>query len=318
MKERLNFDIQIKNALILTVQKPFWQMKATDLDKLVPSGLSIRNPYEELPDETERILYRKEMPQRGIIALPPEKDGFRLILPLPTSREEIHDLLSVAEGHGIYVLNGTKINARMLPQLEESLTDVNLRMLHDMMSDVLNGMTETMFLSCAVHRLAVGEKEAEKLWAGVNTDAFRDWMKNLQLVDAELMEPTVYSNEENDDAIGIYYADLTKPMILSNKPMAPEAAIDPATGRPTIAISHYFVSLKEGEEKIGDLDYQTFFIRMQAYAEPYDGADVITRSLNHQEAMNVLNNAVEGEPDHTGMEFPEGIDWESGESETHV
>lgn len=282
---------EIRDHLSLDLARPFYDPRPLTFHDVLLSGMSygsmVNGNLEKEKVSGSVMLYRPELPQRGIM-VSGDRRCLKVFLSLPTSREELHDFLSMAKGLKCTV-NGTPVAFENMPALEEQLSGMNLQMLHHMMSDVLNANGVAMFLSCAMHRLAIGTKEAEKMWAGTDTSVFRDWMKDLQLVKGILLEPVLYENKQTGLAIGICSIRPDMDYIIPLKPIAPVSDMDFTTGKPKHRITRFLVVLQKEGKRIAEMDYMSFLARIHPYLLPYDSMDGRLKAMHMEEWQKLFS-----------------------------
>ncbi len=273
---------EIRDHLSLELHRPFYDPRSlTFRDVLLPGmcyGSMVNGNLEKEKVSGSMMLYRPELPQRGIM-VSGDRHTLKVFLSLPTSNEELHDFLAMAKGFRC-TINGAAAAKETMPALEEQLQGINLQMLHHMMSEVLNANGVAMFLSCALHRLAIGMQEAEKMWAGTDTTVFRDWMRDLQSMKGILLEPVLYENKQTGMTIGICSIHSDTDYIIPLKPMAPVSDMDFTTGKPKHRIARFLVVLESEGKRIAEMDYMQFLARIHPYLTPYDSMDGRLRALN--------------------------------------
>lgn len=148
------------------------------------------------------FAYNENRIARGIaIRWNPQEISYTgLSLKLPTSSEEMEDFfLMVAhlarQDICEVAFNGEPFLPKMFHKTKEQMQIYNLRLLHDLMGQILNEEIPFCRFDCVFYPIHAGKQEAEYMWAGISTDAFRNWMDECQ-------RPYAYYAEENFEAAG--------------------------------------------------------------------------------------------------------------------
>ena len=170
----------------------------------------------------------------------------------------------------------------------------NLKLLHEMMSNVLNEQPGRISIGCVFHRLAVGEKEADRMWAGVDASAFRDWMHASQAMDAYYAEARVEESHQDNEYKAVFTMPSGSTVILPDHEELPIRFYDLDTGRPRCQISEWLVELVDDKQRkvIGKIPFQKFRTLLpREKVSYYDAADSLLEPFTVDELMNLLEQA---------------------------
>jgi len=129
------------------------------------------------------VLFNSKNIARGI-ELKRENKHVYLTVCLPTTEEELEDffqmIVRIATKRFYSVTIAKKpLLPKQLTQAHENAKKLNLKLLHQMMSAILNEQ-HPYLLPSVVGNLIVTEKEAETMWAGVDTSNYRNWLHQAQ------------------------------------------------------------------------------------------------------------------------------------------
>ncbi|MCR5230956.1 MAG: DUF4299 domain-containing protein [Solobacterium sp.] len=222
--------------------------------------------FEEYQKSSEGyIAYNRNRIGRGIIVRhSPDFSVYTFTLGLPASSEDIEELFTCAYGVmnllSAVTVNGRPVSKLNLEEVCETLQEYNLKLLHEMMGKVLNGESDFVSIGCARNRLSAGTEEAEQMWAGVNTDVYRDWMHRLQSSDADIAETTLLEHKVTKSVTLLYTVKKDRPFLLPRKPALPVQYYDTETGRPSCQVDRYMICFTGSGEKdvIASADYEAF------------------------------------------------------------
>ena len=238
------------------------------------------------------VAYHKDHLARGIRVTWQEEEtkGIKCFLPIPTCEEEIHDLFQMVLRVLKYwtcsiTMNGTLMTSNEFKNMEEETVLFNLRTLHEVSKEVLNEEKGILTLSCAMHRLCIGAKEADHFWSGTNTNEFRNWMHTLQALPAYVAEPQILSDEE-DSFVAVYTIPSGVPLILTSKPELPLNYYDLKTGKPNITITSWNVRYydPQSESVLGTASYKRFLESLPIEkTHDYDGGHIYVNELTRKE-----------------------------------
>lgn len=249
------------------------------------------------------IAYDPQRLARGIRVywVPQEKKKISLHVTLPTAGEEIDDLFLMAERvcsawSGASVRLGPKeIASSMLEQARDQLKVLNLRSLHEAASNVLDGSHGNLIIGCALHRLVIGPKEADRFWSGTDTDAFRDWLHERQSIDAYVAEPEILEHKEDAMIkLGMYTLLADHASIFPRTPEVPIRYYSRSTGKPLFRVSSYRVRFlsADGSRTLGYLSFPEFMDGLSdGCTEYYDADDVLIHPLSDQQLEAMILKA---------------------------
>ena len=222
-----------------------------------------------------------------------------LCLNLPTSEEELEDFFRMAarlarQDISEVLLNDKPFGPKQYHQIHDSYRVYNLKLLHEMMSNVLNEQPGRISIGCVFHRLAVGEKEADRMWAGVDASAFRDWMHASQTMDAYYAEARVEESHQDNEYKAVFTMPSGSTVILPDHEELPIRFYDLDTGRPRCQISEWLVELVDDKQRkvIGKIPFQKFRTLLpREKVSYYDAADSLLEPFTVDELMNLLEQA---------------------------
>jgi hypothetical protein len=222
-----------------------------------------------------------------------------LVLNLPAPDEELDDFFQMAarlarQDLSEVELNGKPFGPKQFHEVKRSFHVYNLKLLHEMMGNVLNKEPERLSIGCVFHRLAAGMKEAETMWAGINTDQFRDWLHASQSFDAFYSEANVrkYGSESSYQAVFTMPADHT--VILPDHEELPIRFYDLSTGRPRFEISDWIVELVDQSRRrvLGSIPLKQFRTLLPKEKVSYfDAADSLLEPFTEEELQFLLQQA---------------------------
>lgn len=257
-------------------------------------------------------LAREKVGSMGFVAYHPEHIGrgirvawtktetksITISLPLPSSDEEINDfidmILRVSKAWTCSIsFNDTILTSQILKGMTEDFEITNLRLLHDLMQDVLNQDSEgELSLSCAMHRIVVGKKEANQFWAGTTTDKFRDWMHHLQERNAFVAEVELLMNKDQRTYTGRFTLPSHLPIIFPNHPVLPLPYFDLTTGESYYHVTQWEVRLLDTDENFtyGYLSFDELQKRIPSEKVHYfDAANFYVDPLTREDFAQMMN-----------------------------
>lgn len=249
------------------------------------------------------IAYNPSLIGRGIRVYwrETEKKKISLHLSLPTSEEEIDEYFAMLfriwrEWTMAKVKSGTfPVDVNNVHSFINQNYDVNLKQLHEIGMTVLDGHRGMMIMGCAMHRLVIGKKEAEHFWSGTNTDRFRDWMNELQQIDAVPLEPVIYeSREHKGPRVGEYTCYSRLSMIFPLHPALPNKFYDYKTGRPQFEVSNYRICMMNSDtmKPLGYLTFDEFLIELpEECRQYYDADDILINELTEDQMIKMIERA---------------------------
>lgn len=221
-----------------------------------------------------------------------------LTLNLPSSNEEIDDFFLMCarlarQDISEVMLNGKPFAPSRYHETVDRFKVYNLKLLHEMMGNVLNDGPDTISIGCAFHRLAAGEKEAETMWAGVNTDVYRDWMHSSQAPQAYFSEARVSSDGET----ATFTIPTGEKVIFPDHEELPIRFYDLKTGRPRFEIKKWFVELVDAERRVlGSMPFDKLQDHLPEEKKSYyDAADSLIGPLSVEEMQMILLQAEESD-----------------------
>ena len=224
-----------------------------------------------------------------------------LCLNLPVSEEELDDFFLMCarlarQDLSEVKLNGKPFGPKQYHKIRDSYRVYNLKLLHEMMGNVLNKEPERLFIGCVFHRVAAGEKEAERMWAGVDTSAYRDWLHESQSGGRFFSEARVDEGTA-DGRHAVFTIPSERSVILPDHEELPVRFYDLKTGRPSIEISKWIVELVDQidhtETKVlGAMPLKEFRRLLPSEKVTYfDAADSLISPLSRQELSMMLEQA---------------------------
>ena len=247
------------------------------------------------------IAYRPERIGRGIQIRWDEKDVrfTELCLNLPSSEEELDDFFRMSARLARQDISEVLINDKpFLPKefhtIREGYRVYNLKLLHEMMGNVLNEPPGRISIGCVFHRLVAGEKEADRMWAGVDASVFRDWMHESQALDAYFSEARVEENDNAQEYRAVFPMPSGTTVILPDHEELPIRFYDLETGRPRYTISEWLVELVDESTRsvIGQLPLGEFRSRLpQDKISYFDAADSLLKPFTVEELQLLLGQA---------------------------
>ena len=255
------------------------------------------------------IAYHPDHIGRGIwISMAEEGRNQLLIrLPSPCTDEDIDDTIAIAKRilgkYGTEMqVNDKAMTFQQLKDSAESLRTANLHVLHETMQNVLDGHMGSLILSCALHPLAFGKKEADTLWAGTDTHAYRDLLHRLQSIKAVYAQPQFYQSKiEKDCLIGIYSLASKMRCILPIHPSIPLAYFDRSRKKFQFDVKEWHVSLYSTDEKkiIGNIPYDKMMTALASEQYSYYDADSILIEPIDEEKLQSMNEKEDIPTEHS-------------------
>lgn len=254
--------------------------------------------------ESFTVAYHPERIGRGIQIRWDNKNVrfTELSVNLPTSEEELDDFfyMSARLAHqdlSEVSLNGKPFVPKQFRQIKEAYRVYNLKLLHEMMSNVLNEPPGRISIGCVFHRLAAGEKEADRMWAGIDTSVFRDWMHESQALDAYFSEARIEKTHPDKEYKAVFTLPAGSTVILPDHEELPIRFYDLKTGRPRYEISEWLIEFvdKTGDRVLGMIPLKEFRSLLPREKVSYfDGADSLLEPFTAEELKGILEQAEQG------------------------
>ena len=181
-----------------------------------------------------------------------------LRLELPATEEEIDDFFLMSARLAKQDICEVYFNEQpFVPKTyydrRTSLKTENLRYLHQIMNEVLNGEPEVLPVSGVFRWLYAGMDEAETMWAGTDVSSLRSWLHNTQ-------DPAwCYGRSSGTDTDPIRFFEIGKTLVLPNEDQLKKTNLeirflDPAGGEVPGSISSAALIPALSPEKIHYLD----------------------------------------------------------------
>ncbi len=220
-----------------------------------------------------------------------------LRLNLPSTNEELDDFFRMTarlarQDLSEVQLNGKPFIPKQFDTIKERYRVYNLKLLHEMMGNVLNESPGQISIGCVFHRLAAGEKEADQMWAGINTDHFRDWLHESQSSGAFYSEARI--RERDQDLQAVFTMPSGRSVILPDHEELPLRFYDLKTGKPRYEINDWLVELVDHSKKqvLGMMPLQKFRKLIPADKVSYfDAADSLLAPFTVEELNELLEQA---------------------------
>ncbi|MBQ9327740.1 MAG: DUF4299 family protein [Solobacterium sp.] len=222
-----------------------------------------------------------------------------LKLNLPASSEEIDDFFLMSarlarQDLSEVTLNGEPFAPKTYHDVVEKVKVYNLKLLHEMMGNILNEESDMVSIGCVFHRLAAGMKEADRMWAGVSTDVFRDWMHQSQSTDAYFSEARLSSPESEEEQTAVFTLPSNRPVIFPDREELPIRFYDLSTGKPRYQVSDWLVELVDHTQKkvLGNVSFQQLkrFLPQEKVSY-FDAADSLIEPLTVEDLSRILEQA---------------------------
>ncbi len=229
-------------------------------------GAFFNDRFEEHQKSAEGfIAYNRKRIGRGIVVRhSADHSVYTLSVGIPASSEDIEELFLCSYGimnlRSKVTVNHRAVSKLNMEDIKESVLEYNLKVLHEMMGKILNGESDYVSIGCARNRLSAGIREAEQMWAGINTDTYRDWMHSLQSSDADICETSLLEHKVTRDITLMYTVKKDRPFLLPKKPGLPFRFYDQKTGRPSCSVDRYLIRFtgRDENEIIGTADFRIF------------------------------------------------------------
>ena len=245
------------------------------------------------------VAYDPDRIGRGIRVLWNEQEYRDVILelPLPCAQEEIEELFAMTERirrmwTGAVEINKKPVAVNHLDNVRTNLITLNLRLLHTVMRGILNDGGWAS-LSCTMHRLIVGPREADEMWAGIYTDKYRDWLHSRQNRPVYIPVPKLYMEQETDRQI----CYITLPSEVSVVWTDTVEGLQKYTEQSGAQIDEWKCALYDTAQKrmIGTMDYDTVLkaipVRDKEY---YDNGRTLIRPLDYSSLIALIEAGTKG------------------------
>lgn len=269
------------------------------LSSIVPDALSF-GCYEnnrfvrDKEKEDELIVYIKNFIGRGIrVHRDSDQRTVHVDLELPCSKEEIEAYFEVVirgANKRLYevLLNGQPLLPKNIEAVIQNAKSLNLKLLHKVMAEVLNDDCVITF-NAIKGKLAAGISEAETMWAGIDTDTYRDWLHHLQEEDYYVCYPKVV--EDDGNLCGIYTFPAQTAVLL---PIEPLNYITRDRGQ---SIDTWFVEpVNSHLESIGKIPFTDFTGAIgQRFVHYYDAIHQKIDSLSEEELNRICKSTAKDE-----------------------
>ncbi len=271
------------------------------LEEMQSGGIKDGKFTHEETGEPFRVAYNPKRIGRGI-QIRWDENNVRfteLCLNLPTSEEELEDFFRMTarlarQDISEVLLNDKPFGPKQYHDVHETYRIYNLKLLHEMMGNVLNEQPNQVSIGCVFHRLAAGEKEADRMWAGVDASAFRDWMHESQAVDAYYSEARIEENKPENEYKAVFTMPSGNNVILPDHEELPIRFYDLETGRPCYEISEWLVELVDDSRRrvLGKMPLKKFrSLLPREKVSYYDAADSLLEPFTVDELMSLLDRA---------------------------
>ena len=235
------------------------------------------------------VIYRPNAVGRGVYVTMHEDEKAKIKIglnPLCTD-EDIRDFFKLIERITSYwkcmvSFKKQTITLKNFVKQEETFRNINLKAIHNSMQNILNQQQGSLILRCVKRTLSIGKNEAEKFWAGTNTDAFRDWLNDRQNVEANDAYPTFFdSNSQPTLKVGVYTLEKGKRTIFPNVPRIPMDFYDFKNKKFTFSVEIWSLSAKDTDIS---LPYQEFVDNLPDAKKAYfDGNSFLCEPLSIEE-----------------------------------
>jgi hypothetical protein len=243
------------------------------------------------------VAYHHDHIGRGIhISCYNDTRTYELSLNLPSSSEEVHDFfqmtarlakLSICE----VFLNDAPLIPKKFKETRAKYQTYNLKLLHEIMSVILNDEPHRMSIGCVFHRLVAGVKEADRMWAGINTDAYRDWMHESQAGETYFSEARITHSDDGSEHVAMFSLPAEQHVIFPDYMELPIRFYDLSTGHPKYQIACWKVEIldPDGETVLGTMDLEDFRRRLpKGKLSYYDAAASLIEPLSQEELMTMI------------------------------
>ena len=165
-----------------------------------------------------------------------------------------------------------------------------------MMGKILDESPHTMSIGCVFHRHVAGEKEADRMWAGINTDNYRDWMHESQKDRAFFSQARVIRGANGNEHVAMFTLPASRTVIFPNHTELPIRFYDLSTGLPKYDISRWEVEFtdRKKEKVFGTMRFEEFRRRLpKEKTSYYDAADILIEPFSEDELLLLLEEAGE-------------------------
>ena len=236
------------------------------------------------------VLYREDKIGRGI-RTNWDKDNeteLKILLPLPANTEEIHELFQLVHRAGEYwtgsvEINGNHFSLSRLDEKEEEVQRQNVRLLNELLPQVLGG-SGNLSLSCAMHRLVLGSKEAGQIGYCRDAEAFGQWMHELQNKTYYIAEPEVRVQQNT----GTYFLPAGVPIIFPDKPGIPFTMYDQ---KDKVRVDHWLISLYDSNTSkvLGTIRFDDLNVVLpRSKTKYYDAGHKMIEPLSTKDLLDML------------------------------
>ena len=248
------------------------------------------------------VAYHRDHIGRGIrVSCHNDEKTYELTLNLPSSYEELEDFFQMTarlakKAICEVFLNEKPFIPKKFREIRQNYQVYNLKLLHELMGKILNESPHTMSIGCVFHRLVAGEKEADRMWAGTNTDEYRNWMHDSQKGQAFFSQARVIHEEEGSGHVAMFTLPAQKTVIFPNHMELPVRFYDLSTGMPKYDISRWQVEFTDPkkEKVLGTMKFEDFHRMVpKEKTSYYDAADTLIEPFSEDEILTLLKEAGE-------------------------
>ena len=248
------------------------------------------------------VAFHRDHIGRGIrVSCYNDEKTYEIALNLPTSSEELEDFFQMTarlakKAICEVFLNDEPFVPKKFKEIKQNYLVYNLKLLHEMMGKILDESPHTMSIGCVFHRLVAGEKEADRMWAGINTDNYRDWMHESQKDRAFFSQARVIRGANGSEHVAMFTLPASRTVIFPNHMELPIRFYDLSTGLPKYDISRWEVEFtdRKKEKVFGTMRFEEFRRRLpKEKTSYYDAADILIEPFSEDELLLLLEEAGE-------------------------
>lgn len=215
------------------------------------------------------------------------KNEINLLLPLPTSAEDIDDFYETAKRVSDFwdsEVEAKQDSEPFDPYNSKELADNAKATSLNVLKEITNGKFNNPILYCALWAIYLDDNDVEQLGDGSDLAALRDFMHKMQNINAYYARPNLCRTKYSDTIFGMYVFTDGVVSIVPAAPRVPLGFNNPKTGKPLAVDDWYICLYSDSEEKIlGHVMYDDFLkaLKPDDYYR-YDAQNLLLKGLTRE------------------------------------
>lgn len=221
-----------------------------------------------------------------------EKQQIYMRLPFPTCEEEVDDFFDTVERINSFwkkadiQIDGNPTTMDEINRGRQSMKQFNFGLLKMYSNGKFEGENHQLF--CAFWPISLGKTEKKRFLASKSLDDFRDYLHEMQSIDAYYAKPSFYKGR--GEVFGMYVFTEETRSIFPNKGYVPFGVNEPGSNK-SIKVDNFYVTLHSitKDTSLGTVRYDDFMNSLdEDDFEYYDSQNKIINPLGYDKLKSIV------------------------------